>query len=481
MTSNQIPRRVPPLLALGAAAAVWLSCADLGQAPVGLADSGVVIPGLIVSNSVPAGGLSSASPTNADDEVAYISLPPGALPGVLSVRLRNLTSQGPPTEPTPVFDGGFDPVAVAARAGHQLALLMSLEGGAVTVSYLTVPLRRPPRIVRTVPSKGRTDVALNTRPLIVFSEPIDAHTLSNTTIQLLVAGVALSGTAAPVPGDALLAEFSPAVPLAPNTAHELLITTGVRDLQGDALESSERITFTTQVEVAPAPVAYLTLSPPMLLPGEGFELAVSVFGNQGSVLTDRVVSWSSSDTSVARVAAFGAGTESARVFVTRAGTTTITASSEGRSASITLTSIDNIRNSSALEIVDISLIEFEYSTREGWFYAPQLRIRGPAGSTGVSVFGVKFTIPGIGTRACLTHAQAAAGQTTELFHEVYGDFDVTFDRPGARATSTQSSAVILVKGANDRVGYITVSVPIEPGSLPTTYSGINRFNEWAGC
>jgi hypothetical protein len=202
-----------------------------------------------------------------------------------------------------------------------------------------------------------------------------------------------------------------------------------------------------------------------------------VFGNTGQVLTDRMVSWSSEDTSVARVAALSGGTESARVFVTRTGTTAITASSEGRSASITLTSIDNIHNSSALEILDISLIEFELGGH--WFYAPQLRVREPAGSTGVSVFGVSFIIPGIGATACLTHALVASGQATDLFHEVYGDFDVTFDRPGARATSPQASGIILVRDANGRVGHITVSVPIEPGNLPSTYSGLNPLNEWA--
>jgi hypothetical protein len=265
MTSHyRVQRRVLLSLSLVPAVTAWLGCAEPGQAPVDLAsDSGAAIPGLIVSNPVPAGtlgsGSSSTSPNNREDDVAYISMSPGALPGVLSVRIRNVTTNAPPTEPVPVIDGGFDPVAVAARAGDRLALIISPETGPVTVSYLLVPVRRPPRIVRTAPPKGRTDVALNARPRIVFSEPIDARTLSNATVQLLVVGVAVLGTVAPVPGDALLAEFTPAAPLAQNTTYELLITTGVRDLQGDALEASERIPFTTQVGVALPPVAYLTL------------------------------------------------------------------------------------------------------------------------------------------------------------------------------------------------------------------------------
>jgi hypothetical protein len=150
MTSHyRVLRRVLLSLSLGLAAAVWLSCAEPGQAPeITASDSSAVLPALIVSNPVPASavasGLSSTSLNNAD-EVAYISMPPGALPGVLSVRIRNVTTIGPPTEIVPVIDGGFDPVAVAARAGDRLALIMSLNSGAATVSYFSVPVRRPPK------------------------------------------------------------------------------------------------------------------------------------------------------------------------------------------------------------------------------------------------------------------------------------------------------------------------------------------------
>ena len=413
-------------------------------------------------------------------------MPPGALRGVLSVRIRNLSTNGAPTETIPVIEGGFDPVAVAARPNDGLAMVMDLAGGVVTVSYLTVPLRRPPRIVRTAPPKGRTDVALNTRPLIVFSEPIDAQTLSNTTIQLLVEGVALSGTATPVSSDALMAEFRPAVPLAPNTAYELLITTGVRDREGDALESSERIPFTTQAGAAPPTVAYLTLLEPafVVLPGSRFELSTRVVGDNGQVLTDRMVSFSSSDTSVAALYTLRAGTAPSRtwVHVNRSGTATITASTEGRSASITFPSVEATSDSSALAIESIGLIEFQYPALPGhWFYAPQLRVREPAGRAGVAVVGAKFVIPGIGeTQLCTTYRPVAARRTLDVFQEVYGDFELTYYRAdGGRATSTQVSGTIYFIQANGRVAYITVTLPVVAGSLPELHSSSQLQNRWS--
>jgi hypothetical protein len=315
-------------------------------------------------------------------------------------------------------------------------------------------------------------VALNARPLIVFSEQIDARTLSNTTVQLLVAGVAVNGTVTPVPGDALLAEFTPAAPLALNTAYELLITTGVRDLEGDALESSERIPFTTQAQVPS--VAYLTLSypPSWVVPRLKFTLWAVVVGNNGNALWDRTVSWSSSDTSVAKVAELSSEPEGVTVHVTKPGATTITASSEGRSTSMRL-SVADAPVSTALQVVAISMIEYQYPQLPGQrYYAPTLRVTAPAESAGVSVVGAYFDIPGIGhTNICKSRRPVAAGQTIDVFGDFYGDWEVSFDVWGARATSAEASGIIFLNDANGRLSHIQVSLPIVAGGFPTTYTG----------
>lgn len=83
----------------------------------------------------------------------------------------------------------------------------------------------------------------------------------------------------------------------------------------------------------PPPVATITLSPASgaLYVGESGSFAVTVKDASGNVLTGRVLTWSSSNASVASVAANGV------VSGLSVGTATITASSEGKSGSATVT------------------------------------------------------------------------------------------------------------------------------------------------
>ena len=75
-------------------------------------------------------------------------------------------------------DGGFDPVALPAAAGDTLTLTVQ-TGNAGSMSYMrTVPTDGPPIVVRTSPAPHKRDVPLNARMVIVFSEPIDAASLT---------------------------------------------------------------------------------------------------------------------------------------------------------------------------------------------------------------------------------------------------------------------------------------------------------------
>lgn len=87
------------------------------------------------------------------------------------------------------------------------------------------------------------------------------------------------------------------------------------------------------VTVAPAPVASVTvaLSANSLRPGQATQALATTLDAQGAALTGRVVSWQSSNTTVASIDAFGAITASAP------GTTNISATAEGRSGTATLT------------------------------------------------------------------------------------------------------------------------------------------------
>src|SRR5437762_12034 len=87
------------------------------------------------------------------------------------------------------------------------------------------------------------------------------------------------------------------------------------------------------VAQAPAAVASVTVSPSTasLLVGATAQLTATTKDSAGTVLTGRTVAWTSSDTTVARVSASGLVTGKA------AGTATITATSEGKSGTASVT------------------------------------------------------------------------------------------------------------------------------------------------
>lgn len=203
------------------------------------------IPGLVVSESRAMPGTAVASAASDESGVAYVSATPGTLQGALSVRIRNVTAGALPLDEVSVIDGGFDPVIVPASPGDSIDLAVRQGDGTITHVTFVVPVRRPPVVVRTNPPKGRTDVALSIRPLVVFSEPIDPQSLGPTTVQLLGGGTPVPGTVAVVAGSSFMAEFIPDAPLEPLAGYELVVTTAVRDVQSDALEQEVRVGFTT--------------------------------------------------------------------------------------------------------------------------------------------------------------------------------------------------------------------------------------------
>lgn len=206
-------------------------------APTGIA--------VIVSNTLSGTASLGVTPAMTDGEVAYVSLPSGTVPPGRSARILNRRTGA--VVVTSVILGGFDPVPVGARAGDTLRVEVRWPegGGGVVAAELSVPPRRPPVIVRTQPPPGKRDIPLNATLLVVFSEPIDPATLTPPAIQLLGGGTPVPGTAHPVPGYPWMVEFTPAAPLAPDAAHELVLTPAVRDQDGEALEAGARVPFTT--------------------------------------------------------------------------------------------------------------------------------------------------------------------------------------------------------------------------------------------
>lgn len=186
----------------------------------------------------------SASGSTDPAPVAYISLPPGTIPSGVAATIRNRSTATGLT--VSMTDGGFDPVPIAAGAGEVLDIEIRMAGGAAPSTFVrTVPGKRPPRVVRTQPPRGKRDVALNTMVLVIFSEPIDAMTLTETSLQVLRGGVRVAGRLAFGDTAHLTVVFTPLAPLQEGTEYQLIATQAVRDLDGEPLETPLTAEFRT--------------------------------------------------------------------------------------------------------------------------------------------------------------------------------------------------------------------------------------------
>ena len=111
----------------------------------------------------------------------------------------------------------------------------------------------PPMVSTTLPANGAMAVPLNTSVVANFNEPIDASTFNFSTFSLHKQGTttdilgAITGTSA---------TFKPTYNLDPNSVYIATLSTGVKDLAGNALAAPYTWSFNTGTALAagPAPV-----------------------------------------------------------------------------------------------------------------------------------------------------------------------------------------------------------------------------------
>ena len=110
-----------------------------------------------------------------------------------------------------------------------------------------------PTVISTINANGATGVARNTKVGATFSEVMDPATISNATFTLKQGTTVIAGT---VSYSGLDLVFTPASLLAANTSYEATITTGAKDLAGNALAADKVWSFRTATVVGagPAPV-----------------------------------------------------------------------------------------------------------------------------------------------------------------------------------------------------------------------------------
>jgi ice-binding like protein/Big-like domain-containing protein len=105
----------------------------------------------------------------------------------------------------------------------------------------------PPTAISTNPVNTETGVAIDTKVTVLFSEPMNSLTINNTTFLLKHGATAVSGIVTYLDSTAT---FSPLSNLLSNTTYTATITTGAKDLAGNALVSNYVWSFTTGQSVS---------------------------------------------------------------------------------------------------------------------------------------------------------------------------------------------------------------------------------------
>ena len=325
----------------------WRWAAALGLLAVPLACGGghdltgpIVSPaGMIVSHPVPPPTLAARAGTSSagafavesgNDSVVYASLVPETAPTGVTATVRALLSGA--TATTVVQNGGFDPIPVAATVGDTVTTTVVDASGAVVFrgEAAVVPVRRI-KVVRTDPVPGKRDQPLNANIVVVFSDPIDATTLTSSSVQLLRGGAPVAGTVSLLAGTPTSVVFSPTVPLDSNTAYSLVVSTAVQEITGGVLDASITVNFTSgTVMVFSANTVTVLPDTTALAVGWQGQLTAVARDTNGTLIVGRPFTWSSDNPSVATVSAGGLVTALAE------GLAHVQAEMDGRSAVATI-------------------------------------------------------------------------------------------------------------------------------------------------
>ncbi|MFL5483639.1 MAG: Ig-like domain-containing protein [Gemmatimonadaceae bacterium] len=285
----------------------------------------------------------------ADANVAFISLQPQTVPGGVTAIVSNVRSGASVT--TSMVDGGMDPIPVPAVAGDSITIEAQAASGAALVTLgNSVPSRRPPKIVRTLPGRGKTGVPLNKTIEVVFTEPVAQASLPSS-IRLFQGNAEVSGTATILQGVTAAVVFKPAANLAANTDYELVVTNGVRDLDGDAADSTVRVSFTTGTSIE-GPVVSLSIIPDgaNLRVGDQFQAVVVAKDAGGNELIGHAIRWYTDTLTAVDVTTTGL------VTARDEGGENVFAEVDGLTASI------NVRVSNALRPVASVMVAFDSGT-----------------------------------------------------------------------------------------------------------------------
>ena len=109
-----------------------------------------------------------------------------------------------------------------------------------------------PLVLTTDPANLATNVALNKVITITFNEAMNPATITTASVTLMSGTTAVAGL---VTYNGVTATFTPTSPLAVNTTYTGRVTTAVKDMNGNALQTDYVWTFSTGATVSPVVIA----------------------------------------------------------------------------------------------------------------------------------------------------------------------------------------------------------------------------------
>jgi hypothetical protein len=99
-----------------------------------------------------------------------------------------------------------------------------------------------PTVTNTIQDNGEVNIPVNTKVGVTFSEAMDPLTITNLTFTLMQGTTSVSGI---ITHSGVTAVFVPASNLVYNTVYTVTVTTGVKDLAGNAIAAPYTWSFTT--------------------------------------------------------------------------------------------------------------------------------------------------------------------------------------------------------------------------------------------
>ncbi len=153
-----------------------------------------------------------------------------------------------------------------------------LAGNALANNYIwsfttgAAAVVTPPTVSSTDPANAATGVALNQKIAATFSKTMDATTITTSTFTLMQGTTPISGF---VSYSGATAIFAPTSNLVANTVYTATITTGAKDLAGNALANNYVWSFTTGAAVVVTPPTVISTIPANAAAGVPFNQKIA--------------------------------------------------------------------------------------------------------------------------------------------------------------------------------------------------------------